>query len=290
MSALSTPFYRWKDGMGSMFSQDELREAPLIGIGGPRIWADQEARRGTAARSEAEQTKMGNFLAGGTLLDEEMVEEQWDGLEWQRTISQVLRHDLLNKLTVAQGGLELFDRSGEAKFLDMARRNMEACGEIVTKLATLENSYGPMELTPMDVAGMAERVLRLNQGRGVEIKLMGRGWAMADGAMFNVLENLVSNAIWHAAPTIVRIDIEEKGHKVRVKVTDDGNGIPAEAREGLFKEGFKFGPKGNTGLGLFIVKRIVQRYGGSIWVEENMPKGTVFCIELRKPVRDMPVE
>jgi signal transduction histidine kinase len=141
-----------------------------------------------------------------------------------------------------------------------------------------------------DIAGMAERVMRLNQGRGVEFMLAGQGWAMADGAMFHVLENLVSNAIRHAAPTNVRIDIEEKGKKVLVKVTDDGIGIPAEARGRLFQEGFKFGPKGNTGLGLFIVKSIVQRYGGSIWVEENMPKGTVFCIELRKPVSDMPVE
>ena len=46
-----------------------------------------------------------------------------------------------------------------------------------------------------------------------------------------------------------------------IKVTDDGIGIPKEARGRLFQEGFKYGPKGNTGLGLFIV----QAPGATLW-------------------------
>jgi signal transduction histidine kinase len=264
-----------------MLAQGEVGVTTLIGTSGPRIWADKKVRKHIALGPGEQQTKLDHFLEDGPLSEEEDADVQWDEEECQRTLGRVLRHDLLNKLTVAQGGLDLFDRSREDKFLDMARRNLEACGEIVTKMSSLENSSGTMQMTPIDVASVADRVMRGHQGRGVDLKVQGQGWTMADGALFHVLENLVSNAIRHAAPSNVRIDIVENNRKVLVKVADDGIGIPMEAREGLFQEGFKFGPKGNTGLGLFIVRRIVQRYGGSIWVEENVPNGTVFCVELR---------
>lgn len=264
-----------------MLAQGEEGVTTLIGTSGPRIWAGKKLLKHAALGPGVKQTKLDHFLEDGPLLEDEDADVQWDEQEWQRTISKVLRHDLLSKLTVAQGGLELFDRSREDKFLDMARRNLEACGEIVTKMSSLANSSETTKLTPTDVASMAERVMRGHQGRGVGLKVSGQGWAMADSALFHVLDNLVSNAIRHGAPANVHINVEERGKKVLVKVTDDGIGIPIEARDGLFQEGFKFGPKGNTGLGLFIVRRIVQRYRGSIWMEENVPNGTVFCVELR---------
>lgn len=200
--------------------------------------------------------------------------------EWRRTIGTMLRHDLMNKLTVAKGGLELYDRSGEAKFLDMTRRNLETCGEIVGRITSLENSPDSSNLAPTDVANIAKRVMLGHQERGIGLEVHGQGWVMADSTLFSILDNLVSNSIKHAAPSTVRIDIEERGSTVLVKVTDDGIGIPKEARGGLFQEGFKFGPKGNTGLGLFIVRRLVERYGGRIWLDENVSERTVFCIEM----------
>ena len=206
--------------------------------------------------------------------------------EWQRTIGTMLRHDLLNKLMVAKGGLELFDRSGEAKFLDMVRRNLETCGEIVGRISLLENSPGISNLTPTDVASVARRVMSGHLERGIDLDVQGQALVMADGTLYHVLDNLVSNSIKHAAPSSIRIDIEEANGSVLVRVTDDGIGIPKEARDKLFQEGFKYGPKGNTGLGLFIVRRLVQRYGGRIWLDENVPDRTVFCIEL-KSVNDI---
>jgi len=201
--------------------------------------------------------------------------------EWQRTIGTMLRHDLLNNLMVAKGGIEMFDRSGEAKFLDMVRRNLETCGEIVGRISLLENSPGPSNLTPTDVAGVARRVISSHQGRGIDLDVQGQALVMADGTLYHILDNLVSNSIRHAAPSCIRIDIEEGNGLVLVRVTDDGIGIPKEARDKLFQEGYKYGPKGNTGLGLFIVRRLVQRYGGRIWLDENVPDHTVFCIELK---------
>jgi signal transduction histidine kinase len=234
----------------------------------------------------AGQTNLDRFLDDEPTIKEMVGTGTCNEREWLMTIGTMLRHDLLNKLTVAQGGLELFDRSGETKFLVMTKRNLNACGEIVGRISTMELAHGTAKLSPIEVGEVAKEVMVNHQEQGIGLEVHGQGWAMADASLHNVLDNLVSNSIKHASPSNIRIDIEQKKNTTLIKVSDDGVGIPGEARENLFQEGAKFGPKGNTGLGLFIVRRLVQRYGGRIWLDENVPQGTVFCIELRS-INDM---
>jgi signal transduction histidine kinase len=250
-----------------------------VGVG-PKVLVGRKRHKGTGSPSDVRQSKLDSYFEQTPSSDEVAATAQHSEQEWQRTIGSMLRHDLLNKLMVAKGGLEMFDRSGETKFLDMVRRNLETCGDIVGRISLLETPNGIAHLTPTDVASVAKRVISGQQGRGIDLEVQGNGWVMADSTFYHVLDNLVSNAIKHGSPSSVRIDIEEKGSSVLVKVSDDGIGIPKEARGGLFQEGFKYGPKGNTGLGLFIVRRLVQRYGGNIWLDENAVNRTVFCIEL----------
>lgn len=266
-----------------MLVQSTVVDETIIGNVGVNDWdRGQRTRRSKTETTQLRQTTLDDYSDGGTdredVLPEFSMEEE---LEYQATLRQMLRHDLLNKLTIAQGGLELFERERQDRFLEMAMRNLEACGEIVGKMSTLEKSLTTTELMPIDVAAMAERVIRCHQGRDVELSVEGSGWAMADATLFHVIENLVSNALRHANPSKVTVSIEEVGRKVLLKVADDGIGIPMDVRDKLFQEGFKYGPKGNTGLGLFIVNRIARRYHGRIWLEDNVPHGTVFCMELQ---------
>ncbi|HEY3420852.1 MAG TPA: HAMP domain-containing sensor histidine kinase [Methanomassiliicoccales archaeon] len=237
-------------------------------------------QRSLSIKAELGQTRLDVYLEDEPSYSETIAKERSDEREWRTTIGTMLRHDLLNKLTVAQGGLELFDRSSDSKFLDITKRNLEACGEIVGRISTLEKAIDTTALTPLDVGSIARNVMANHQGLGICLEVHGRGIVMADAALHNVLDNLVSNAIKHATPSKICIDIEKTGDLVLIKVSDDGIGIPEEARASLFQEGFKFGPKGNTGLGLFIVSRLVQKYGGRIWLDENISAGAVFCIEL----------
>ena len=69
---------------------------------------------------------------------------------------------------------------------------------------------------------------------------------------------------------------------VRVSVADTGPGIPPNARPRLFTPYFSNKAKG-TGLGLAIVRQIVVAHGGTIWVEDNEPRGARFVIELPVP-------
>lgn len=63
---------------------------------------------------------------------------------------------------------------------------------------------------------------------------------------------------------------------------DNGTGIPDKIKDKVFNEGFFHGQTGNTGIGLHIVRKTIERYGGSISVEDNEPSGTIFKINLKK--------
>jgi two-component system phosphate regulon sensor histidine kinase PhoR len=98
------------------------------------------------------------------------------------------------------------------------------------------------------------------------------------------LWNLVSNAI-KFTPTGGRITVISEMIKgnVAIKVKDTGIGIPKDDISGLFSEFHRLNGSSNTegtGLGLFIVKTIVEGHGGSVLVESEVGRGTTFTILL----------
>jgi len=95
-----------------------------------------------------------------------------------------------------------------------------------------------------------------------------------------VVFNLLLNAI----------DATDKGGSISVSasaaggvlvltVADDGSGIPAEVLPRLFRPYFTT-KKHGTGLGLFVLRRIVEAHGGSVGVESEVGRGTIFRVEL----------
>jgi signal transduction histidine kinase len=101
-----------------------------------------------------------------------------------------------------------------------------------------------------------------------------------------VIVNLVGNAAKFSPPnTTICLTVEAVEGEVRVEVSDDGIGIPEEAREYIF-EAFRQidgtarrGNKG-AGLGLAICKALVELHGGKIWVEESGGGGTTMVFTL----------
>ncbi|WP_456328807.1 ATP-binding protein [Archaeoglobus sp.] len=71
----------------------------------------------------------------------------------------------------------------------------------------------------------------------------------------------------------------DTGKTVELRVKDYGAGIPEDVRDRIFEEGFS--TSGSTGLGLFIIKKLVERYGGKLTCE-NDTDGAVFIVELPK--------
>ena len=103
------------------------------------------------------------------------------------------------------------------------------------------------------------------------------------GQLTQVFVNLFTNAA-HAmrgGGGMLTITTAMHGDEVEITVSDDGHGIDAEHRDRVFEPFFTTkADQSGTGLGLSIVRGIVQSHGGRIRVDENEPRGTVFCVGL----------
>ena len=103
-----------------------------------------------------------------------------------------------------------------------------------------------------------------------------------------VINNLISNAIKFTKDDgEITITLEDKQENIFISVADNGIGIPAKYHENLFErfnEARRPGLKGepSTGLGMSIIKTIVEWHNGKIWFESEENKGTTFFIELPK--------
>jgi signal transduction histidine kinase len=114
-------------------------------------------------------------------------------------------------------------------------------------------------------------------------------WAEADpDSVRQALLNLVDNAIkYSAGRKHVAVRLAENDGKVEVSVSDQGIGIPAEDREKIFEAFFRspaavrHDPKG-VGLGLKIVKHIMDAHGGTIDLRSKPGKGTTFTLKFPK--------
>jgi two-component system, OmpR family, sensor histidine kinase KdpD len=100
----------------------------------------------------------------------------------------------------------------------------------------------------------------------------------------HVLTNLLENAAVHAAcETPIEVRGEQHGDRVRVAVIDRGTGVPAADRERIFDEFVRRDAPTDgtgTGLGLTIVRALVEAHDGSVWCEETPGGGATFVIEL----------
>jgi signal transduction histidine kinase len=126
----------------------------------------------------------------------------------------------------------------------------------------------------------------------VTLNLNGRERCMvrANELLHDVFANMVSNAIKHTgdrAAILVDLDVvdDDGGRYCRGMVEDDGPGIPDDFKVKIFNRALKGTDKAKgMGLGLYLVKSLVDSYGGRVWVEDrvsgNHTKGARFVVML----------
>jgi len=225
---------------------------------------------------------------------------QKDRLAQLGTAVAKISHDLRNMLTSAQLFADRIEGSADPA---VARAAPKLVGSISRAIALCEATlaFGRAEEPPPRLARLALRPLveEVFEAEGLGPETAGRVRALVDvpaGMMlradpeqiFRVLSNLVRNARQAieatGRPGAVEISAAEDDAEWRLRVGDDGPGLPERARAHLFAP-FQGGVRqGGAGLGLAIAAELVRGHGGRLTLERSDAEGTVFAIRLPKDV------
>ncbi|MBL8744391.1 MAG: PAS domain-containing protein [Myxococcales bacterium] len=196
--------------------------------------------------------------------------------------------------------------AGEAasqRFLAIIERNAERLQQLIDDLldlSRLESRELSLARDPVDVAEVVRHVVELLSERAArsESKLVTVVdadvlEARADvGALEQVLQNLLDNALKYCPGATVTIGARSEGGKTILSVSDTGPGIEAKHLGRLFERFYRVDAGrsrslGGTGLGLSIVKHLVEAMGGTVSVTSEVGRGTTFLVEL--PVAEAPL-
>lgn len=215
---------------------------------------------------EEDEASMFRFLAQNlsVALQRRKAQEDMAKLTESVTMSnKVLRHDIRNELMVLTGSLQLYDMKKEERQLERAKRSAARLGETLDHFKELDSFLqSSRALFSVDLRHTIAQVMATHQ---VTYEVLGEGRVQADFALSSVIDNLVRNAMRHGNAKSMTFSMVREGGLAQLTVADDGTGIPEEARSKLFQEGFSYGEKRGTGLGLFWIKKTMERYGG--WVK-----------------------
>jgi signal transduction histidine kinase len=258
--------------------------------------ADRSYRMRTTPMRDDE----GRMLGAVTLLEDITAIREVDKIktEFISVASGKLREPLqslqLALHAVLTGGTgELNEK--QIDMLSDARQSAEQLEELMNdllELAEIESGTRPMNierLRPIDIARAAiDRFQSSAESRHVKLEnhiWPDLSWVMGDRrALKSVFDNLLSNAIRHTGRDgVVKIDATERSDgRIYFSVSDTGEGIPEEYLSNLFGRFVQVGSNqaGGTGLGLALVKRLVEAQGGQISVQSRVGEGTTFIFTL----------
>ncbi|MDO9515665.1 MAG: PAS domain S-box protein [Syntrophales bacterium] len=192
-------------------------------------------------------------------------------------INQILRHDLTNDLIVMQSGLNLYESSHEKELLEETAGRVKKSLELIGRMRELESFISSHKnLKAYKIQDVVNEVAR--DYPFIDVKIKGKAQVMADDSLFSVVDNIMRNAVIHGKADRIEVTIGWREGMCEVRIADNGSGIPDKIKGTIFEEGFKYGETGHTGLGLHIVKKALEKYGGYVYTEDNGPKGAVFVL------------
>ncbi len=200
---------------------------------------------------------------------------------------QIVGHDLQNTLAVIKGYAELLKDEYDPEYLGEIFKAIEKAEYIISyaKLFSKLDVYRMKEKVGwLSVREVVERASELVKKRFENARINIKGDAQILGYILleNAFINLFDNAFKYGASR-VDITIQTEDDKVKIKVMDDGMGIPENKRDIVFEEFRQLDTSVmGWGLGLWIVKKIVEMHNGSIHIESNKPRGSIFVIEIPK--------
>jgi signal transduction histidine kinase len=206
-------------------------------------------------------------------------------------------HELRTPLTIIKGFCVTLLRESpppdQQRSLQVIDRQTDYLTRLVTDLLELSRSQAgslQLQVQSVDLVDLAQEVvesLKPRAGKQNINLLMKKGTESAVAEIDlerirQVMYNLLDNALKHTDPGgTVKLSIEADDAKVTIQVRDNGHGIPSDKLPYVFDSFFQVEPQApGAGLGLAVVRELVEAHGGTVSVESEVGKGSTFTLSL----------
>jgi PAS domain S-box-containing protein len=198
----------------------------------------------------------------------------------------ILKQEILGPLNIKQKELIISTIEDIMRLRKMVRELLE--------LSRLEAGKEIIKKEMINISKVIEFTLKplllpfQEKGVGLEVNIEPHlpDFLSNEDQLSTVITNLLNNALRYTnagGKVVVNVILDDDD--IRVSITDTGRGIPKENIEAIFDKFIQFkeaidSTPGSVGLGLSISKEIVERYGGKIWVESEIGKGSKFTFTI----------
>ncbi|WP_458207130.1 sensor histidine kinase [Haladaptatus sp. NG-SE-30] len=264
-----------------------LGEHGVLGVG-----SDEEKRA-----FDADNRRFANILATTTETALDRAQREAELRMSQRTVEErteqieffngVLRHDILNGMTVINGNLELLgdhvDEEGQP-LLETVQSWSEDIGQLTQKVRSVSQTVTDSESVMLTNRSLSKTLAKktkkiqhtypdINLQTDIEDGLR----VSANELLGEVLENVLLNAIEHNDRDVPSLAVRacHSDGEVRVEIEDDGPGIPDEMKSQMFDQHVTSETSGSIGFGLYFVHVMMEQFGGNVWFEDTDTRGVV---------------
>lgn len=215
---------------------------------------------------------------------------------------QNVSHELRTPLTFIRGYVDLLIDGEMGPVAPEQQSALNIVSQKTTEVTRLVEDIMALQriradnllLEEFSMRNLLQETVALHQlsasNRGLELSLEGaesEAFVEADrGRITQVLNNLIGNAMKFSPDGgTIRLHLEEQSAYVEVTISDDGIGVPPDKLNRIFERFYQIDGSarrrfGGAGIGLAIVKRIVDAHQGEIWVESELNKGSRFTFRL----------
>lgn len=283
-----------ENGLMQMSPRKSFEEWSQTVSGASKPWSGEEVK--SAIRLKSEITYAINQKAGAIRLLNEKLKQAYEELD---TFSYTVSHDLKNPISIIKSYSQILMRDPDMKpsaikVLDRINNGADKMNKMIQEV--LEYSrIGRSDLVLKDVdpeqliTELVKDVLVAFDAAHVEITIGNTPKIQGDPVMLSqVFANIISNAVKYSMksePPRITINGTETDTEVIYTITDNGMGIDIKQLPRifeLFKRMDNVGDVEGSGVGLAIVKRIIEKHNGKIWVDSELGLGSSFYLAFNK--------
>ncbi|KDE56069.1 PAS domain S-box protein [Methanoculleus sp. MH98A] len=207
----------------------------------------------------------------------------------------IITHDIRNANNVssiyADLMLELLE-GAERTYARKLRDSISRSTEILMNVSTIRRIHtSSTGFSPVDLNAVVNEEAGNFRGASVHREIPPLE-VQADNLLSTVFMNLIGNSVKFGGPDVeIVVRAEERDGEVLVTVEDNGPGVPDDVKEKLFHRFERGKARGRgDGLGLFICRTVIERYGGRIWIEDRVSgrpeEGAAFRFTLKPAKQD----